>query len=139
MLPALGLEFEAGVVGEDGHLGAVLLGLEDAADAGDGDAGDGAWDFGDGGGGEEELVVFATVKDGCDLFGVGEGGGEGGGGGGGGGGGARDVELGGYVGGGAEVGEVGGEAVGEINAGCCEVAAEQGLSNGEVGLGKGVR
>jgi len=126
------LEFEAEAVAEEGHLRLVLLGFDDAADAGDGDVGNGAGDFGGGAGGKKELVVFAAVEEGGDLGAVVEGGGEGV---------ERElgeVELGGNVGGGAEVGEVGGEAVAEIDAGCSEAAAEQGLADGEARLGEEV-
>gem|GEM_PF-6224614 len=89
----MGLEFEAEAVAEEGHLRLVLLGFDDAADAGDGDVGNGAGDFGGGAGGKKELVVFAAVEEGGDLGAVVESGGGGGGGGGerGGGGGAFSV------------------------------------------------
>jgi hypothetical protein len=48
-------------------LGAVGAGFEDAADWGDGDAGDGAGDFSGWAGGEEEFVVFAAVEEGANL------------------------------------------------------------------------
>ena len=129
----MGLELEPVFARDDGHLRLVLARGEDAADAGDGDAGDGAWDFGGGGGGEEEFVVFAAVEEGGDLGAVVEVGGE------------RverqcgEVELGGDVGGGAEVGEVGGEAVAEVDAGGGEAAAEEGLADGEAWLGEEMR
>ena len=128
----MGLELEAVGTGHDGHLRPVFAGGEDAADLGDGDAGDGAGDFGGGGGGEEELVVFAAVEQGGDLGAVVEGDCE------------RvqregcEVEFGRDVGGGAEVGEVGGEAVAEVDAGGGEVAAEEGLADGEARLGEEV-
>ncbi len=67
MFPAVGLELEAVGVAEDGHLELVGFWLEDAANAGDGDAGDGARDLRGGSGGEEKLIVFSTVQERRDL------------------------------------------------------------------------
>jgi hypothetical protein len=105
----------------------------DFADAGERDAGDGARDGGGERCSEEELVVLAAVKSGVERclgsLGAGEwvewklcG-----------------LDLGGDVGCGAEVGEVGGEAVGEVDAGSCEAAAEDGLAGSEAGLREEMR
>jgi len=133
MFPAVGLELEAVGIADDGHLRLVALRLQDTADAGDGDAGDGSRNFGGGRGREEQLVIFATVEERGDLGAVVEHGGEG----------VerelREVEFGGDVGGGAEVGEVGGEAVAHVDAGGGEMTAQEGSADGEAGLGEEMR
>ena len=53
MLPALGIEGLGAVGGEERDGGTVAVAVEDAADSGDGDAGDLFWEASVGGGGEE--------------------------------------------------------------------------------------
>ena len=62
MFPAMGRQGFAALLGEKGDDGLAAAGCEDAADAGDGDAGDRARDSGSEGGGEEQFVVFAAME-----------------------------------------------------------------------------
>ena len=85
---------------------------EDAADPGDGNAGDFAGQAGSGWSGKEKFVVFAAVE------GLGEGcGGVDGQG--------CGIDLGGYAGFLAEVGKIGGEAVAEVEGGGGQAVARQ--------------
>ena len=103
-MPALGIEGLGALRGEKGDGGSVGARGEDAADLGDGDAGDFAWETRRGWNGEKEFVVFSAVE------GLGEGCG------------GVDGELsrvnfGGYAGFFAQVGEIGGEAVTDVDCG----------------------
>ena len=98
MLPAFGIEGLRALISEQRDGGAVAAGGQDAADSGDGAAGNFFGDAGGGWGGEKQFVVFSAVQ------GVGEGrggvDGEQGG-----------IDFGSDVGFLAEVGEVGGKAI----------------------------
>ncbi len=119
---------------EEGDDGGAAARREEGTDAGDGDAGEGAGKARAGAGGEEQLVVFATVE------GVGEGAGSAVTGGEGMEGEAGNVDLGGDAGLLAEVQQIGGEAVAQVDAGGDEggVTAAEGTAEGEAGLGKGL-
>jgi hypothetical protein len=101
---------------------------DDGAYGGNADAGDGFGNAGCWVGGEEELIVFAAVQSGLEGGCGGERLGE-----------RMERECGCVDAGGdarlvAEVGEVSGDAVGDVDAGCGEAAAQEGLADGEAGL-----
>lgn len=122
MFPAMGRQGFAALLGEKGDDGLAAAGCEDAADAGDGDAGDRARNSGSEGGGEEQLVVLAAME----RLGHGRGGMNGK---------RGKFDLGGDSGLPAEAGEVGGEAVAEVECGRGETAALQPQSLGDARLG----
>lgn len=104
MLPALGFQRLAALRSDERDGGAVGAERKDAADSGDGNAGDFAGKAGGGRGGEEEFVVFSAVEglgEGCGWV-DGQGG---------------SIDFGGYAGFLAEAGEIGGEAVAEVEGG----------------------
>ena len=122
MLPALRFERLGALRGEERHGGLAGAQLCDAADSGDGDAGDRAGQANLRGGGEQKFVVFSAVE------GLGQGCG------------AVDgklsgVDLGGYARLPAEMGQIGGEAVAQVNGGRSGAVADKPESLADAGLG----
>src|ERR1035441_9357194 len=62
VLPALGVKGLGALRGEKRYGGPAAAECRDAADSGDGNAGDLAWQAGLRGGGKEEFVVFSAVE-----------------------------------------------------------------------------
>ena len=126
VFPALRLERLAAFSGTQRNGRTGFGSAKNAADAGDGNSGDGAGDMCAGRGGKEELVIFAAMK------GLGQGGGgmerEPGG-----------VDLGGDARFLAEVGEIGGEAVAQVDGGGGKAASLEKEALGEARLGVEMR
>ena len=126
MFPALGFEGLKALWGADGDGWFGFAGAQDAANARDGDSGDGIGDAGRRGGGEEELVVFSAVErlgEGCGEVGREE----------------RGVDFGGDARFFAEVGEISGEAVADVDCGSGEMALPEPEALSKAGLGIEVR
>ena len=121
MLPAFGIEGLRALISEQRDGGAVAAGGQDAADSGDGDAGNFFGDAGGGWGGEKQFVVFSAVKglvEGCAGMDGDQ----------------RGIDFGGHAGFLAEVGEVGREAVAEVHGRGGQRMPDQPEALGDAGL-----
>ena len=110
MLPSVRFEWLGALRREECYDGLACAGFEDAADSGDGDAGDGAGQACADGRCEEQFVVFAAVEslgEGCCRVDGQQG----------------RIDLGGDVGLLAEMSKVGGEAVAQVEGGGGHAAA----------------
>src|ERR1035441_2912246 len=126
VLPALRVEGLGALRGEKRYGGPAGAESRDAADSGDGKAGDLAWQAGLRGGGKEEFIVFSAVEglgQGCAGMNGKQSG----------------IHLGGYSGLLAEVGEVGGEAVAEVDGGGGQTVPYEPEALIDAGLGVKVR